>query len=44
MQERQSDVLGPRQVPQVPLQGLQSFAATSWYSNLEHSATHSYRS
>lgn len=42
VQERQSDVLGPWQVAHVWLHGLQSFPATSWYSDLEQSATHSY--
>lgn len=42
LQERQSDVLGPWQVAHVRLHDLQSFPATSWYSDLEQSATHSY--
>lgn len=42
VQERQSDVLGPWQVAHVWLHGLQSFPATSWYSDLEQSTTHSY--
>lgn len=42
VQERQSDVLGPWQLAHVWLHGLQRFPATSWYSDLEQSATHSY--